>query len=345
METTIKNKDKPLFTIIMPCYNSENYIDRAIQSCINQTFDNWELIIVNDGSTDNTLNIIKKYASQEKRISVFSKENGGYVSAVNYGLERINGMYFMLLGSDDEIMPSLFSDVYEQIKDGKTPDLIGFKTLINKDNDERFKDKNSDFSTIAQEFDSTIKCFSTKYPKQSSIFFTRDTSKLYKSELLGSLRYFGKKGMDADGIFSMLFSHKASSFLCIPVFGYIWYLRSDSLSGRKKDYVTQIDRIENWIKFADELILLDPDLITPQEKYYLVNYYYSIVKYVYFNFCLKCLNNGITEKTSSFLEKIIDFWEINNITKEINLFLKHPALWNFYIIPKVFIDKIKKHLK
>lgn len=347
METTTKTYSdiKPLFTIIMPCYNSEDYIDRAVQSCINQTFGDWELIIINDGSTDKTLNIIEKYASQEKRISVFSKKNGGYVSAVNYGLEHINGLYFMLLGSDDEIAPSLFSDIYEHIKDIEKPDMIGFKTLISKDNGERIKDKNSDFSTLAQEFNSDIKSFSEKYPKQSSIFFTRDTSKLYKTELLGSLRYFGEKGMDADGIFSMMFSHKASSFLCTPVFGYIWYLRNDSLSGRKKDYSTQIDRIENWIKFGNELMLLDPALITPQEKYYLVNYYYSIIRYIYFNFFIKCLTDGVIKRTRSFLKKTINFWRIDNITKEIRNFLNHPALWKFYIIPKVFFDKLNIRFK
>lgn len=347
MGTTVKNfsDKKPLFSIIMPCYNSEDYIDRSIQSCINQTFDNWELIIINDGSTDNTLNIVNSYISQDSRITVFSKKNGGYVSAVNYGLDKVNGEYFMLLGSDDEISPSLFSDIYAHIKQGEGPDLIGFKTSIIKANQTKINDKNSDFSTIAQEHNSDIKSFSIKYPKQSSIFFTRDTSKLYKTEILGSLRYFGKKGMDADGIFSMLFSHKASSFLCVPTFGYIWYLRAESLSGRKKDYSTQVDRIENWIKFGNEIMLMDPSLITTQEKHYLVNYFYSIVKSVYFYFSSKCSNDNIIEKSITFLKSIIDLWNIETLTNEIKFFLKCPTLWKYYILPKVFFNKIYKRFK
>ncbi len=347
MRTTVTNfsDKKPLFSIIMPCYNSEKYIDRAIQSCLNQTFDNWELIIINDGSTDNTLNIVNSYISQDIRIAVFSKTNGGYVSAVNYGLDKINGQYFMLLGSDDEICPSLFSDIHTNINQGEEPDLIGFKTLIIKSDSTKINDKNSDFNTLAQEHNSNIKSFSLKYPKQSSIFFTRDTSKLYKTELLGSLRYYGKKGMDADGIFSMMFSHKASSFLCVPTFGYVWYLRAESLSGRKKDYSTQIDRIENWIKFGNELMSMDPSLITQQEKYYLVNYFYSIVKSVYFSFGSQCLKDNIIKKSITFLKSIINFWSISTVSKETIFFLKYPSLWKYYIFPKVFFEKINKRFK
>lgn len=329
----------------MPCYNSENYVDKAIKSCINQTFDDWELIIINDGSTDDTLRIINTYISQDNRISVFSKENGGYISAVNYGLDNINGQYFMFLGSDDEITPTLFSDIYAHINQGEKPDYIGFKTLIVKNDQTKIYDKNSDFDILAKEYNSDIKKFSQKFPNQSRIFFTRDTSKLYKTELLGSLRYYGKKGMDADGIFAMMFSHKASSFLCVPTFGYIWYLREESLSGRKKDYLTQIDRIENWIKFGNELILMDPNLITPQEKYYLVGYFYSIVRSVYFSSCLNCLKDNIVKTTTTFLKRTINTFGIKNVAKEINFFLKFPFLWKFYILPKVFFEKIDKRLK
>lgn len=344
METVSKNLsvNKPLFSIIMPCYNSEDYVHRAIQSVINQTFDNWELVIINDGSTDETLNIVNSYVSQDSRIHVFSKANGGYVSAVNHGLDNINGQYFMLLGSDDEIRPSLFSNIYAHIKLNEKPDLIGFRTLIIKDDKTEINDKNSTFDTLAQEFNSDIKSFSLKYPKHSSIFFTRDTSKLYKTEILGELRYFGKKGMDADGIFSMMFSHKASSFLCVPEFGYIWYLRAESLSGRKKDYSTQIDRIQNWIKFGYVITSMDPSLITEQEKYYLVNYFYSIIKSVCFSFWLKCFNSSTITKSITFLKNIIESLDIKTVTQEIRFLLNHPLLWKFYIFPKVLFEKIKK---
>lgn len=79
------------FSVIMPCYNSEDYVRNALDSVVNQTYKNWELIAVNDGSTDHTLEILNEYASADQRVKVFSKENGGYTSAVNFGLEKVGG--------------------------------------------------------------------------------------------------------------------------------------------------------------------------------------------------------------------------------------------------------------
>lgn len=106
-----------LYSVIMPCYNSADYVERAIQSCIEQTYDNWELVIINDGSTDSTVDIVNSYMQNDNRISLFSKENGGYVSAVNMGLECVNGDYFMLLGSDDELKPELFLELNDIINE------------------------------------------------------------------------------------------------------------------------------------------------------------------------------------------------------------------------------------
>ena len=64
----------------MPCYNSELWVKNALDSIKNQTYPHWELIVVNDGSKDNTPDILNEYAESDERIKVFSKENGGYVS-------------------------------------------------------------------------------------------------------------------------------------------------------------------------------------------------------------------------------------------------------------------------
>lgn len=338
------SKNKPLFSVIMPCYNSESYVDRAIQSCINQNFDNWELIIVNDGSTDNTLNIVNSYVSQDKRISVFSKENGGYISAVNYGLNYVNGTYFMFLGSDDEITPSLFSVVDNHLNKAQYPDMIGFRTSIHKSDGTDADDKNSCFCDVAEEKNITVKDFSQKYPDHSKIFFTRDTSKMYKTELLGNLRYFGEKGMDADGIFSMMFAHKSKSFLCVPTMGYIWYLREESLSGRRKDYYTQKDRINNWIEFGEEIMKMDLSVVTVQEKNYLTNYFFKIIKYTFFHYRSDCLNDGIIKRAKNHLERIYDFFGKDNETKEIRMFVNYNTVWRHYVVLKYLFEKVKKRV-
>jgi glycosyltransferase involved in cell wall biosynthesis len=90
-----------LITVIIPTYNRDDTIKRAIDSVLNQTYKNLELIIVDDGSTDNTKDVIKKYL-KDKRIRYFYKQNKGVSSARNLGIKKANGEYIAFLDSDDE---------------------------------------------------------------------------------------------------------------------------------------------------------------------------------------------------------------------------------------------------
>lgn len=89
----------PKFSILMPTYNQANYLVASIQSILSQSYENWELIIINDGSTDNTQDIIETFNDQ--RIKYLIKENGGTASALNLGLEEIQGDFVCWLSSDD----------------------------------------------------------------------------------------------------------------------------------------------------------------------------------------------------------------------------------------------------
>ena len=90
-----------MISVIMPAYNSERYISEAIESVINQSYKNFELIIVDDGSTDRTPEIIDKYAETDLRIKVFHRENEGVSSARNFALQNICGEYVTFIDSDD----------------------------------------------------------------------------------------------------------------------------------------------------------------------------------------------------------------------------------------------------
>lgn len=94
-------KNDLLVSIVMPIYNAEDWIKNAIQAIQNQTYESWELILIDDGSTDSTLKLCKKYSSLDKRIQVYSQENQGPSSARNFGLSKIKGDYFLLIDSDD----------------------------------------------------------------------------------------------------------------------------------------------------------------------------------------------------------------------------------------------------
>lgn len=93
----------PLVSIIVPIYNTGNYIHTCIDSLINQTYKNIEIILVNDGSTDSSLSIIQKYAKGDKRIKVISQENGGVTLARKKGWQNSTGKYCLFIDADDSI--------------------------------------------------------------------------------------------------------------------------------------------------------------------------------------------------------------------------------------------------
>jgi glycosyltransferase involved in cell wall biosynthesis len=101
-------------SVIIPCYNQAQYLDDALSSVLNQTYANWECIIVNDGSTDNTEEIANKWCELDSRFKYVYKKNGGLSSARNAGLSKVNGKYIQFLDADDLIKPNKF---VQQLKD------------------------------------------------------------------------------------------------------------------------------------------------------------------------------------------------------------------------------------
>ena len=99
-------------SIILPVYNVEEYLEECLESLINQDYQNYEIIAVNDGSKDNSLTILKKYEKKyPKLLKVYDKENGGLSSARNYGIEKSNGEYLFFVDSDDYILPNNKNDI------------------------------------------------------------------------------------------------------------------------------------------------------------------------------------------------------------------------------------------
>lgn len=96
--------NNPLVTIIVPCYNQAQYLHEALQSVLNQTYENWECIIVNDGSPDDTEEVARHWVKKDSRFVYLYKDNGGLSSARNLGLEKAQGDYIQFLDSDDYIV-------------------------------------------------------------------------------------------------------------------------------------------------------------------------------------------------------------------------------------------------
>ena len=94
-------ENKPLVSVVVPCYMQAHFLDETLESVLNQTYSNWECIIVNDGSLDDTKEIAEKWLKTDTRFNYVYKENGGLSSARNLGIKKSNGNYILPLDSDD----------------------------------------------------------------------------------------------------------------------------------------------------------------------------------------------------------------------------------------------------
>lgn len=107
----------PLISIIIPVYNAEKYVEQCLNSVLEQKFQNYEVILVNDGSTDESLHICEKIAQKDSRIKVFSIDNGGVSRARNYGMDRAKGQWIMFLDSDDYLLEGTLQLLVDNIDD------------------------------------------------------------------------------------------------------------------------------------------------------------------------------------------------------------------------------------
>ena len=111
---------KPAVSVVVPVYNVEKYLRECLDSIINQTLKDIEIILVDDGSPDNCPQICDEYASKDSRIKVIHKQNGGYGSAVNTGIEIANGEYIGIVESDDWIEHDMYEKLYNNAKENNT---------------------------------------------------------------------------------------------------------------------------------------------------------------------------------------------------------------------------------
>lgn len=99
-------------SVIIPVYNAEKTIARCINSMLYQTYENWELLLINDGSTDNSAIICGSYSKIDRRIKLYNKENAGVSSARNYGLQHATGEWVVFIDSDDYVEPNYLKDFF-----------------------------------------------------------------------------------------------------------------------------------------------------------------------------------------------------------------------------------------
>lgn len=207
---------KPIISVIVPVYNSASFLDKCIQSILNQSFQDFELLLINDGSKDNSGAICDRYAQKDKRVKVFHQANAGVSSARNLGISKAKGEYISFIDADDWIEKSYLNN----LMDNSHEDLIisNYKLIyIDKVvNNKRFK---------------IPKLIKDKYLEPRDIFIDDELilnntpfSKLFKTKIIEKyqLKFNEKLNNGEDFIFVLEYGLKCNSILFKNSFDYCY---------------------------------------------------------------------------------------------------------------------------
>lgn len=216
---------KPLISVIVPVYNAQKYLPMCLNSILAQTFKDFEVICVDDGSTDNSLTVLQEYAAKDKRIKVIHQENQGVSVARNYGMQKATGNYIYFMDSDDFICSQWFERAVEIIN-AYHPDCLmcDYREVTN------YEVPLCDFEkTVAQKLENPLAIFMQKH---SSIYPNLWT-KIYKAETIGKQRFDENMIYSEDLWFNLEFLAKAQTFYHLPQKMYAYVKRIDSITASK----------------------------------------------------------------------------------------------------------------
>jgi glycosyltransferase involved in cell wall biosynthesis len=225
-------------SIIVPIYNVENYVRQCINSILNQTYTNFELILVDDGSTDKSGKICDEYSIKDTRIKVIHKENGGLSSARNSGLDIATGDLIGFIDGDDFIEDDMYEVMYQL--------LVEFNADIVECNFKKVMEKSLNPLENDEIYDGKIEIgdnwFALKKLLEQPI---RNVAwnKLYKRELFVNLRYPNK--LYEDGFLTYKLFYKQKKYVFVNLDKYNYVQREDSIMGKQRTYTLKnLDGLE-----------------------------------------------------------------------------------------------------
>ena len=218
---------QPLISIIIPIYNIMDCLEKCVDSCLNQTYQNIEILMVDDGSTDGTSELCDKIGKKDPRIRVFHKENGGSSSARNLGIENAKGEYLGFVDSDDFISSTMYEDLMNAILEHNVP--------IAQVSRDEIDDKGNKLPDVCTPPEKAFLCTSDEFMKEL-LMHRGDCSfctKLIKNELFADKRFpVGKLNEDFYLLLQML--KEVKGIYILPEQHYHVFYRIGS-NTRKKD--------------------------------------------------------------------------------------------------------------
>ena len=213
---------KETISVIIPVYNTEKYLKKCVDSVLAQSYKNLEIILVDDGSTDNSGKICDEYANMDERVKVIHKKNGGLSSARNTGLDIASGNYIGFLDSDDYISP----EMYEQMVSKVEEDYVVCNLFV----------RINEFGNVFPKND-----YHKEGGKTTEIEYLRELlmhigdvsvcTKLFSKVMIGKLR-FDEKRLNEDLLFMLSLIPRMSGIIYTGHIGYYYLTRSESISSK-----------------------------------------------------------------------------------------------------------------
>lgn len=283
-------ENKPLISIIVPVYNVEKYLNKCIDSIINQSYKNIEIILVNDGSKDNSSKICDNYINVDNRIKVFHKTNGGLSSARNCGINNSSGEYITFIDSDDNIETYYVEYLYSLIKKYKTKMSIAAYTVISK------KRKKNIGKGYIEELLTTENALSRLLCENG--FTVSACAKLYKKSLFNNIKFpEGKLCEDNETTYKLIMKCKEIAYGNKSIYNY--YKRDNSIMTSNFN-LKKLDLIELTDIMCKDIISKYPNLINETNKR-IFNSRFSILRQMIY------IDNKSILKIEKEKEKIIKF--------------------------------------
>lgn len=314
------------FSIIMPVYNVEKYVEKAIISVMNQTYKNFELIVVNDGTKDNSMDIIKKLQKEDKRIKIFNKDNGGLSSARNFGLKYATGEYVCFVDSDDYVYANYLEVLYNEILN-KESDLIIFGYNVDVIDSNEIILKEFDILENYQEFNKKNKLY---FENVSMIGYA--WNKCFKRSIIeeNNLTYEEGTSYIEDIIFNCDFIKKCTNIIIIPNIIYHYVQRERETLGRKS-YNNMLELDLRYSEKLKQILLLLNNSRRKVDK----TIYNTLFERIKWSLNLITLDKNISRKKKLFLIKTY-FIYIKNNEKKFNSYV------TFSRKDKIFMFLVKR---
>lgn len=232
---------KPLISIIIPIYNIMDCLEKCVDSCINQTYQNIEIIMVDDGSSDGTSELCDKLKEKDERIRVFHKENGGSSSARNLGIEEAKGEYLGFVDSDDFISPIMYEELINAI--------FKYDVPIAQVSRDEIDDKGNKLPDVCTPPEKAFLCTSDEFMKEL-LMHRGDCSfctKLIKKDLFTDKRFpIGKLNEDFYLLLQMLKEVKGIYILPGQLYHVFYRIGSNTRKKDKNDFSRVfMDIVEN----------------------------------------------------------------------------------------------------